>query len=950
MKKTMLLLLIIFYFSVLNSSFSELPKTLEPDLSLGRSSKVLANKVIVRFKGPVHSMEAAENLLKNSGLTVSKQLLDRSMSLRYGTAKKQNSLLSINKYSEIYKTEEALLRTYYVDFQGDVPPELFCEQLLISNKNIELAEPYTIDRPLLTIPNDPRVTMQGVLNTIKAFNAWDITKGDTNVIIGISDNGVFQEHEDITGNIATNWGEIPNNGRDDDGNGFPDDFRGANLAFGMDGKSPGNTYNPSESHGTSVAGIAAAATDNAKGIAGIGFKCRLFPIKTSPYDVDDIYYGYESILYAAKRGCKVLNCSWGTVKKPSSVDKSIIDYAIANDVAIVAACGNNYHSTDITLPAGYDGVLGVGEVDALDNITNSTSIGPQTMIMAQGYGNHAPNNNNSYEQLTNGTSYASPVIAGVVALVRSRYPNLNARQAIELVRQSTDELSLGNDEQYNFFVPGRVNLLKALQNDNITIPSIRPKSLIIKNSSGEVTNRLQAGDDIKLTFNAFNYLSEAKNLRFALSIYRASTASLKVTDSVAHIAEVKANSVAEIGEFGIHVNSVNPSYVFFRVDIYGENDYHDFFIWRFTPKSDITTLSNEVISFSVGDRATFGYGMKDLGFQGVGFVYKDFLSQLYKSGIMATESNTNTISALHDNNSFDSNSFKNYKTFTGTDKNIGVFSDSSQYSVNPIGLLIKTEYTFPSSKIPVTRILVNIKNISGKTLKALSVGYFADWDIGFITDSNWVRLFPEAYPEFFAPVAMAAEIAGSKYSGFPVFAIMSFSPDASNEAQACGMNYDVASNFTQGYQIASLNGGTDIQMDSIKDVSMVVGMRFPGDFPAGEERNFVVLIGANDTPERLAQDFMNVLLGTDVSDEKIDDSAFNIFPNPAVNMLFVETNDKNSSYMVDIFDLKGKCVYSASFINPASGISINVENFCPGAYFLKVYNAEKHSIKMFINE
>ena len=94
-------------------------------------------------------------------------------------------------------------------------------------------------------PNDPQIDQQDLLRTLNMYEAWDIEEGDRNVIIGISDSGVLQEHEDLTDNIFVNEGEIPNNGIDDDGNGHIDDHRGTNFAYLDDGTDPGNTNNES---------------------------------------------------------------------------------------------------------------------------------------------------------------------------------------------------------------------------------------------------------------------------------------------------------------------------------------------------------------------------------------------------------------------------------------------------------------------------------------------------------------------------------------------------------------------------------------------------------------------------------------------------------------------------------------------------------------------------------
>ncbi len=144
---------------------------------------------------------------------------------------------------------------------------------------IEWAEPdflgQTVKHALR--PNDPLFDPnQWYLKDIKAPEAWDITTGSDQVIIAILDDGMDLKHEDLKGALPSNTGEIPNNGIDDDGNGWKDDVNGWNFHDDDNDPSPGYFY---DSHGTQVAGLAAATGNNGKGIAGCAFGCKLMPLK-----------------------------------------------------------------------------------------------------------------------------------------------------------------------------------------------------------------------------------------------------------------------------------------------------------------------------------------------------------------------------------------------------------------------------------------------------------------------------------------------------------------------------------------------------------------------------------------------------------------------------------------------------------------------------------------------
>lgn len=181
----------------------------------------------------------------------------------------------------IERAEEPLARTICVRYTGPLPAEKFCALLMATHPLVEYAEPVRRQR-LLLVPNDPLFSDQTYLQAIEAPAAWDITTGSPSVLIGVSDSGVRFSHEDLGGAIAVNSGEIPNNGIDDDGNGYVDDYRGYNITWRNDGTAPDSVFHPTDGHGTSVAGIIAAVQNNGKGISGVAPGCRIVPIKATP--------------------------------------------------------------------------------------------------------------------------------------------------------------------------------------------------------------------------------------------------------------------------------------------------------------------------------------------------------------------------------------------------------------------------------------------------------------------------------------------------------------------------------------------------------------------------------------------------------------------------------------------------------------------------------------------
>ncbi len=305
-------------------------------------------------------------------------------------------------------------------------------------------------------PDDPLINQQYYLDNIAAFQAWDITRGDTNVVVGIVDTGVELDHPDLIGAIAYNWDD-PINGEDSDGDGFVDNFYGWDLGEGNNDPSINNS-----AHGIHVSGIAAATANNQEGIAGVGYHSRFLPVKTDD-ELGRLIKAYEGIVYAADQGVDVINCSWGSHFNAGPFGQDIIDYAVLNhDVLVVAAAGNA--DDDVPFyPASFDLVLSVAATDSLDHKAGFSSYGPFIDIAAPGHQVMSTWVNASYMR-GNGTSMAAPVVAGAAALLRSEFPGLSALQIKALLKMTADPIDqLEENLPYaSQLGNGRLNMFRAL--------------------------------------------------------------------------------------------------------------------------------------------------------------------------------------------------------------------------------------------------------------------------------------------------------------------------------------------------------------------------------------------------------------------------------------------------------------------------------------------------------
>ncbi|MEL7002114.1 MAG: S8 family serine peptidase, partial [Bacteroidota bacterium] len=381
---------------------------------------------------------------------------------------------------------------------------------LLELEEVVYAEPYFAHQPL-AIPNDPNANpttgAQYYLGVVKAYDAWSIEKGDTNIVIGVLDTGVQPDHPDLRNSIAYNYDD-PINGIDDDGDGLIDNFVGWDYA-----DDDNNPFADTDPHGTEMAGISAATTDNSAGMAGIGYRSKFLPIKMFRSGSNFFFGGYESIVLAADLGCDVINLSWGSANSFSQFGQDAINYAVLErNVAIVAAAGND-RQFDNFYPASFDNVLSVAATDIDDNRAFFSSYSYNVDITAPGVDIYATTNGNSYI-FRSGTSEASAITAGAMALVRARFPELTGQQVIEKIRVNTDDIyNIGsNGDLEGLLGKGRLNVAKALEVNNS--PSLRIDEVAFDNGSGE---HAFFGDTLTISADIINFLSPTSNAQITLS-------------------------------------------------------------------------------------------------------------------------------------------------------------------------------------------------------------------------------------------------------------------------------------------------------------------------------------------------------------------------------------------------------------------------------------------------
>ena len=409
-------------------------------------------------------------------------------------------------------------RIVTVEYGADIPPETAAAEFS-ALPGVEYAEPV-YRRTIFYLPNDPGVSSQWYLGQIGAVKGWERLKADSSMLIAVVDVGIDLSHRDLRDAIRFNPGESGfdqlgrdrrSNGIDDDGNGFVDDWRGYDFA-GNDGTAGDNDPTGVSWHGTHVAGIAAASGDNGIGIAGVAYGAMILPVKIASDESGDdpsLTEGYPAILYAARMGAKVINCSWGGLGD-SRAEQEVIDEVTGMGSLVVAAAGN-LGSTFLSYPASYRGVLSVASLDDDGRLSSFSDRNTRVGISAPGdgiYSTLSPTDGVQYGY-SDGTSMAAPMVSAAAALVRRLYPDLTPDQTAAVLRATATDISALNRNQRYMYGGGRLDIDKALAVGPTTVAA-DVASYTVWNGNGDEV--IEPGERVGVSATVRNLLAPASKV------------------------------------------------------------------------------------------------------------------------------------------------------------------------------------------------------------------------------------------------------------------------------------------------------------------------------------------------------------------------------------------------------------------------------------------------------
>ncbi len=288
-----------------------------------------------------------------------------------------------------------------------------------------LGKKHKVVAPISSECTDTVTDEQWGLTTIQ----WQVAKQRSKkIVVAVIDTGIDLNHPDLKNVLWRNHKEIPNNGIDDDGNGFVDDYHGWNFV------KHNHDLKDNHGHGTHIAGIIGAEASNGIGISGVADNVEIMVLKYYDDEVaqtNNLHTTIEAIRYATEMGADIINYSGGG-DSFSNAEYQVIEEARRKGIIVVAAAGNEHANANTFpfYPASYnhDNIISVTAIDKKIRILETSNFGLKTVdIAAPGEDIYSTKPDNSYETMS-GTSQATAFVSGAVALAWGRYPQFNARQ------------------------------------------------------------------------------------------------------------------------------------------------------------------------------------------------------------------------------------------------------------------------------------------------------------------------------------------------------------------------------------------------------------------------------------------------------------------------------------------------------------------------------------------
>lgn len=453
------------------------------DAASGWSAEFLPDQAIIKRSPHARGTQPDSSLIQLRGVALSHASLDRPSLLRLTHEATYPDLTAEMQTKAMPKSLVAGQQSLPTETRRKIETLNLIKQLNL-RQDVATASPNFLVRATLE-PNDSLYGFQEHYRQIRLPQAWDLTTGTPatgEVVVAVVDSGQAMDHEDFNGQLVAGYDFISDVTRSNDGDGID-----------ADPNDPGSSTMPGESvwHGTHVAGTIAAASNNDLGVSGVSWGAKIMPLRVLGLGGSGSYYDIlQALRYAASmdndsnrlpaQPADIINLSLGG-KDPLVDMENLLAEIRDRGVVVIAAAGNK-NSSDPFYPASYEGVISVSAMDWQNNKASYSNFGSTIDIAAPGGDTSVDNNGDGFpdgvlstimkdttgERVSNylhyqGTSMASPHVAGVVALMKAVHPGLTPLELDSLLvsGEMTNDLGeAGRDDIYGY---GMLDALKSVQ-------------------------------------------------------------------------------------------------------------------------------------------------------------------------------------------------------------------------------------------------------------------------------------------------------------------------------------------------------------------------------------------------------------------------------------------------------------------------------------------------------
>ncbi|MEX0778619.1 MAG: S8/S53 family peptidase [Balneolales bacterium] len=749
---------------------------------------------------------------------------------------------------------DGLTRTFYIDYSSVADPRTLSRKLS-EMPGVVYAEPHFVYY-LFDEPNDPLYGTEGqdFFEYQNFVDAWEVSKSSTDVVIAIIDSGVFYNHPDLLNKLHRI--ELPSPASEafeavvDDSIGW-DFWESGDVFNGEDPVQDNDPIAQWSTHGTHVAGIAAAETNNNIGIAGTGYNASFMPVKvggTQQYP-DQVPFGTEGILYAALNGADIINTSYGS-SNFSEFGREVIDLATEMGALVVSSAGNNGND-HLFYPASFQNTLSVGSVDTPSNnsqnsVSGFSSYGYNVDVFATGRSIRSTafeydriNDEWIFEPdslgyiLATGTSMSAPVVSGLAALLKHQNPDWSSQRLAFQIRNSASTIDDVPVLQYQLG-QGVINASSALTADK---PGLEITSIKFKNEDG---NSLNVGDEGfaeivilnhgALTTPSITIFSLVDNITTASGDIN--IGSIATDQSISLVLPITIGTNYDLDEepvFAVEYSDGNQSYRDFSIHEYDDLLYEN--------------VASEALTMSIPNDGTIGFREPFEQEGGVGFIPAGGDNLLFEGGIMIHAVLNDTAYVPNQVRFEDSvtRDFSPIRNIEFQDPQLSdieysaAFNSSGHPKAKDLEVLLET-FAFEKEGLNQSVFLrYTITNTSSISYNDVHVGLFNDWDVGSVVNNYVDYSEPDSLLYVYdgqnedQPFVAVAHM-GVISSAFAIDNVSEMSlgqAETKEDSLSFGIYYDpfntMLDGFTQREKELALTSGVEKTSVENTDISTVTG-------------------------------------------------------------------------------------------------------------------------------